>query len=467
MLPSTLHESFLVNEFLQTTSSPQIASRSRFHKQLFLAVLAALAIRLAVASFCYVGVMNPRLDHWPFGYETGRIARSIATGQGFGNPLYHQTGPTAWMAPGYPFLLAGVFGLFGVYTTASALTILGLQSLFGALTCIPIFLIARRWFGETTAQWSAWIWALFPYGVYLAADFVWENCLTALLLTTLLWLTLDMDGRSSLWGWAGYGLLWAVTALVNPAVLAVLPPAAAWALWRRRRNGFGWRAPAAVMLAVLLAAIAPWQIRNYRTFHQWMPLRDNFWLEVSVANNGDSVLRWVDSEHPSNNPTELKKYDSMGETAFMAYKRRQALDFIRRHPAEFLWLCIRRFVFTWTGYWSFAPAYVAENPYDSYNILLVTPLTLLMLVGLGQAFRRRLEGGVLLASVIALYPLVYYVAAVDMRYRHLIDPEILIVAMFGVVSLRARAQAPVAEEERKELQPLPIEVVQSWQARRR
>jgi 4-amino-4-deoxy-L-arabinose transferase-like glycosyltransferase len=458
-----------VNEFLQTTNPPQIAPRSfnRLHKPLLLAILAALAIRLAVASFCYTGVMNPRLDHWPFGYETGRIARSIANGHGFGNPLYHRTGPTAWMAPGYPYLLAGVFELFGVYTTASALTILGLQSLFAALTCIPIFLIARRWYDETTAQWSAWIWALFPYGVYLAADFVWENCLTTLLLTTLLWLTLDMDRRRGLGAWGVYGLLWAVTALVNPAVLAVFPPAAAWALWRRRRGGWGWRAPAAVMLGVFLAAIAPWQIRNYRTFHQWMPLRDNFWLEVSVSNNGDSVLRWVDSEHPSNSPAELRKYEAMGEVDFMAYKRRESLDFIRSHPAEFLRLCVRRFVFTWTGYWSFQPAYLAENPYDSYNILLVTPLTVLMLVGLLQAFRRRLEGGVLLVSIFALFPLVYYIADADMRYRHLIDPEILILAVFGMVSLRARAHVPAMEKEPKELEAVPIEIVQSWEARRR
>ena len=181
------------------------------------------AIRLAVASFCYTGIMNPERDHWPFGYETGRIAASIATGHGYANPLFSQTGPTAWMTPGYPYLLAGVFKIFGVYTTPSALVILALQGLFAALTCIPIFLIARRWFGEPAAQWSVWIWALFPYGVFLASDFVWENCLTALLLTTLVWLTLDMDRRRSLWAWAGYGLLWGLTALVNPSVLTVLP----------------------------------------------------------------------------------------------------------------------------------------------------------------------------------------------------------------------------------------------------
>ena len=458
-----------MRQSIQTTEpAKRISPRlSRPNKHLLLAILTALAIRLAVASFCYTGVMNPRLDHWPFGYETGRIARSIATGHGFGNPFYHQTGPTAWMAPAYPYLLAGVFKLFGVYTTTSAFAILGLQGLFSALTCIPIFLIARRWYGEPTAQFAAWIWALFPYGVYLASDFVWENCLTALLLTTLVWLTLDMDRRRSLWAWAGYGLLWGATALVNPAVLTVLPLAAGWALWRLRRNGFGWRAPAAAMLAVFLAAITPWQIRNYGTFHQWIPLRGNFWLEMWVSNNGNTVLRWVDADHPSNSPAELRQYDSMGETAYMAYKRQESLAFIQNHPGKFLRLMLRRFVFTWTGYWSFHPGYVAENPFDSYNILLVTPLTLLMLVGLMQAFRRKLEGAVLLASILAFYPVVYYITDSDMRYRHLIDPEILVLAVFALVSLREAAGVPEQKEmEETQWVEVPIEVHEPWGARR-
>jgi len=456
-----------LSQSIQITECPKhIPPRlSRLNKHLLLAILTALAIRLAVASFCYTGVMNPRLDHWPFGYETGRIARSIATGQGFGNPFYYQTGPTAWMAPAYPYLLAGVFKAFGVYTTASALVILGLQGLFSALTCIPIFLIARRWYGERTAQYSAWIWALFPYGVYLASDFVWENCLTALLLTTLVWLTLDMDRRRSAWAWAGYGLLWGGTALVNPAVLTVLPLGAAWALWRLRRNGFGWRAPAAAMVAVFLAAIAPWQIRNYRTFHQWIPLRDNFWLEMWVSNNGNTVLRWVDAKHPSNSPAELRQYDTMGETAYMAYKRQESLAFIQNHPGEFLRLTLRRFVFTWTGYWSFNPGYVAENPFDSYNILLVSPLTVLMVVGLMQAFRRKMEGGMLPASILAVYPLVYYMTDSDMRYRHLIDPEMLMLAVFAVVWLRERVRVRVPDKEEAEWVEVPVDIHEPWGAR--
>ena len=52
-------------------------------------------------------------DHFNFGWEMGRIARSIVVGQGFSSPYEGNTGPTAWEPPLYPFLIAGVFRVFG------------------------------------------------------------------------------------------------------------------------------------------------------------------------------------------------------------------------------------------------------------------------------------------------------------------------------------------------------------------
>src|SRR6202451_4844324 len=80
-------------------------------------VLTALAIRLIVMGFLLPEQLDPSRDHWHFGYETGRIARSIVQGHGFSSPLFADTGPTAWMSPIYPYIVAGVFKVFGIYTT--------------------------------------------------------------------------------------------------------------------------------------------------------------------------------------------------------------------------------------------------------------------------------------------------------------------------------------------------------------
>jgi hypothetical protein len=64
-------------------------------------VLVALAIRLVVVGFLYTERTDPARDHWRFGGESGRIARSIALGEGFSSPLFAKTGPTAWLTPVY------------------------------------------------------------------------------------------------------------------------------------------------------------------------------------------------------------------------------------------------------------------------------------------------------------------------------------------------------------------------------
>jgi hypothetical protein len=108
--------------------------------------LVALAVRIVAIHFLYTDTWNNFREHLLFGFEVGRIARSIAAGHGYGNPMYFETGPTAWMTPVYPYLLATVFRLFGIYSRHSAFVILGLNSLFSALICIPIFFIAQRSF---------------------------------------------------------------------------------------------------------------------------------------------------------------------------------------------------------------------------------------------------------------------------------------------------------------------------------
>lgn len=405
-------------------------------------VLIALAVRLAVAALCYHDLVKPQKDHWSFGYETGRIARSIASGQGFANPLLGPTGPTAWMAPLYPYLLAGIFKLFGIYSGTSAGVILGLQALFAALTTIPLFLIAQRCFGVPTAYLAAWVWALFPYSIYLASDFVWESALTTLLLTWLIWLAMNFDRPRGWWAWAGWGLLWGVAALANPAVLAVLPVGVGWVVLRLRRQRVGWIARLGALVVVLVLTVLPWELRNHRRLHRWIPLRDNFWLEVYVGNNWKTLHGWPDDRHPTDTPAEWAAFQQLGEVRYMDLKREQALAFIHHHPVIYLRLVVRRILNTWTGYWNFAPAYLAEEPYDRWNIFFATPLSLLALTGLVVAWRQRIEGSGLLLAVFAVYPVVYYLTHSAMRYRHPIDPEIVMVAAYGGLWLREAVWVP-------------------------
>jgi len=401
--------------------------------------LIAFAIRLIMVAFLYQGQLNPRRDHFPFGYETGRIARAIASGRGFSNPLSIETGATAWMTPVYPYLVAGVFKIFGIYSAPSAVILLSLNSLFSALTCIPVFLIGRESFGPRIGTCAVWAWAVFPYAILLSADMIWETCLTTLLLTLLFLFTMRLEHLTHVPSWAVYGLLWGATALTNPAVLSLLPLFGGWACYRLHRRGRKWRLPAAVAALVLVLVLLPWESRNYQTFHKLVPLRDNLWINVWLTNHGDASLFTPETSLPSTNDAEAQEFSRLGELGYMAEKRQQAIHFIRSRPGWFAWMTFRRFLYTWTGAWSLPQSPLAvrfdpDEPFDPANVAFCTGLSVLAFLGLRRAFVKGAETRWLYAVLLTSFPLLYYFSISQMRYRHPIDPEILVLAVSACVS---------------------------------
>src|SRR5580692_3605265 len=171
-------------------------------------VLAALALRLFVMCLTYQIQLDPSQDHLAFGWETGRVARSIVTGNGFSSPYSKPTGPTALIPPVYPYLVAGIFKLFGIYTASSALVLLTLNNLFSSLTCLPVYRIARKVFGLQVAAWAGWAWAIFPYSIGLSNTVIWETSLTTLLFSVAILRTLQLEKSNRTLDWIAHGLLW-------------------------------------------------------------------------------------------------------------------------------------------------------------------------------------------------------------------------------------------------------------------
>jgi 4-amino-4-deoxy-L-arabinose transferase-like glycosyltransferase len=411
--------------------------------------LVALALRLVAVRLFYNSTWNEYEDHLWFGFETGRVARSIAEGHGYANPLYLQTGPTAWLTPVYPYLLAGVFKLFGVFSKTSALVILSLNSLFSALTCFPIFQIAKRSFGRSVAVAACWIWTLYPYFIYIPSGFVWDTCLGVLLATVLFLCALKLKENPGSWlGWLGFGILCGFAALTNASTLTLCPVLGAWALsplWRKRQR---WLSAAFLVAAGLFITLLPWGVRNYRTFHAPIPLRDNFWLEFYVGNDG-STSSWLDTDvHPSTNPEQKATFVRLGEIAYFREKRREALGFLTQHPGLYVELCLRRFAYLWTGFWNLDPSNLQDEFHGFANVYLTVSLTLAMLLGLWRAFGASRAAVLPFLLVLVFYPLVFYLTHPTIRYRHVIDPEVVILAALGLRSLlRARDSANAASAQ--------------------
>jgi 4-amino-4-deoxy-L-arabinose transferase-like glycosyltransferase len=386
---------------------------------------AALLVRLVVMSFCYTNRLDPARDHWTFGWETGRVARSIAAGQGFSSPFPEPTGPTTLVPPVYAYLVAGVFRLFGTYSPSAALVMLTLNNLFSAMTCLPVFFIGNRVFGFPTAVRAGWIWAFFPWAVAVANATVWDTTLTTLLFSLLVLATLRLERSTSLGAWVGYGALWGLAALTNPAVLSTLPFLGAWVWLRHWRRGENCTAVAVAASLVFLCATGPWIWRCSQTYGRFVAFRGSFGLEFLVGNSEDTSHASNFNVIPGNNAAEMEKVKRLGEQAYMAEKQREAREVIARRPLRFAGLTLRRALYTWTNVWKFPPPWGVDEE-GLPNALLYTVVSLLAFAGVYRAIRERRELVIPLLIPLVFFPVVYYLTHSEVRYRHPIDPVVVV-----------------------------------------
>jgi hypothetical protein len=363
-------------------------------------------------------------NNFGFGWEMGRIGAAIASGHGFSDPFGAPTGPTAWEPPLYPYLTAGVFHVFGIYSRASAFVLLSINSVFSALTCIPIFLIGRRIFSEKVAVGSAWTWALLA--MYWCTRWVWETSLSALLLAVIFWLALTMEERDGLKPWLWFGLLWGIAALNSTVLLAFLPASGLWAWYHRAKRGKPSLASVVLASLVFVACIAPWTVRNYQTFGKFIFIRDNFGAELRLGNGKGADGTWMQYLHPTQDLYGMRQYTAMGELAYVAMRRQQAVDYIKADYWRFAVLCLKRFVYFWAGPPRLAQIWWLAEVKNS----LFLASSVLMFWGLGRALRRHKPGAWLLFWLILLYPAIYYVVFPGQRYRHPIEPEITILGVY-------------------------------------
>jgi 4-amino-4-deoxy-L-arabinose transferase-like glycosyltransferase len=412
---------------------PATTARGPFQAP-WLVFWAAFAVRVLYITLAHTYRIKTFDDHLPFGQEMGRIARALATGYGFSDPFRGHTGPTAWVGPLFPLLLGGVFKIFGVFTAQSAWLIFTLNSLFSALTACTVWEIGARCFNRKVALWSAWIWALYPAAMQYAVRWVWETSLTTFLVSWALVVALRMRSPSTTKAapeltaanWALFGLVWGLAGLSNPAMLILLPACGVWVLagapdWRRQVGG--------VLLAALLftACFGPWVWRNWTVFHHFVPARGNFGAELYMGNGPGANGLLMEYDHPIQAPDQLRLYTRMGEIAYAKMRGEKALAAMRADPGNFVRNSFKRVYFFWAG----VPHPENALPWVEYargfNFVFGSVCGLL---GLALALWRKVPGAALLAWAFLLLPLVYYGVTVHARFRHPLEPLMVVLGVY-------------------------------------
>jgi hypothetical protein len=425
-------------------------------------------LRVAVILIGHTYKIRVDQGHFNFGWEMGRIARSLATGQGFANPFNGFSGPTAWCPPIYPLLMALSFKLFGVYSNGAALFLLIVNSAFSAgvapavyemaARCFDARGIARRsgkFFGRETTEpvalWAGWLWAVYPAALQYAIHWIWEMSVSAFLFSWIVVLALRLrgvgekrttleaeasgyPGRGGNYGlWVGFGVLWGLLNLSNASLLLCLPGMMVWVGWPELRR-LDWsvirRSFAGAVLAcvVMCAVMSPWWVRNEKALHAFVPTRSNLGFELYESTRQvNDGFQWGTTLPLWPGDPQFKHYVQVGEIqmgkeqAAKAAARRSAM------PGQMAKWYLRRFLFFWDG----TPHPPEKHPGAEYGReLSYAFLSVCGLLGLALMLHRRVEGAGLMAIVFVLLPLPYYLITVQARFRHPMEPLIAVLAVY-------------------------------------
>ncbi len=360
---------------------------------LFFAGLLATAWQFPILS------ANEGLGH---GMETVAIARTLAHEGRFANPFGVESGATAQQAPLYPALLAAVLKLGGEGTAAGA-AILLLAFLFHALQfpLLPV-LSQQLLHSRQPGYWAClWLAAIPTMKVYLA----WADA-GLIALAVMAWCAAFHSSAAAhrcVAAGASAGLVF----LLHPAAAAVLLPWFTTAVWSDPQ-----RFRKLALFASMAAAVClPWTLRNAAELGAFVPIRDNFGLELQVSNNPLAVPQLLRNQpaqrafHPNENPTEAARIAPLGELAYFREKGRQGWTWIAANPSHFAQLTLARL----REFWLPDPAL---NGSIAWSASLLT-----LLSAAGLLLSRNTPIWRFALPVLLLFPLPYYLVQADVRYR--------------------------------------------------
>jgi len=261
-------------------------------KYFLLVTLAAFALRLFFYfrfphvtgdSLIYGDIANNWLDHGIFG-------------------LSHATGPQpTWIRlPGYPAFLAACFVLFGREHYHAVLLA---QIVIDVAGCFVIADLARRTVSERAARFAFLLAALCPFTANYTAAPLAETLsifFTAVALDCAVAGFMASDeGRNSWDAWTGCGVAVSAGMLLRPdggILLVAIGLFLLWRMWRRpaERARLFWAG--AAVLAISIAPLVPWTLRNWRDFHRFQPLAPRYAndLDEFVPDGFDKWMRtWI------------------------------------------------------------------------------------------------------------------------------------------------------------------------------
>jgi 4-amino-4-deoxy-L-arabinose transferase-like glycosyltransferase len=424
-----------------------------------LAPILALAVLLRLGVALYLGdeVDAPELLTDQRSYHA--LGARLVSGHGFSfaknwYPFTQAEVPTSHWSFLYSLLVAGVYAVTGAHPLAMRLV----QAVLGGLL-LPwmVYRLAKALFAngsaknghaaEPIALVAALVAAVYPYFVLYSATLMTET----FFLITLLWSlerALALANRlrageaKDLWPpGLSLGLSLGLATLLRQSILPWVPVLFLYLLWlgwrtRRLRATVGSLALAGL---ILIAFIAPFTVRNYLVYDDFLLLNSNTGYAMYSA------------QHPMHG-TSFREFDAAplpegmwGRTEPELDREllRQGIQFIVDDPGRYLLLSLSR-VRSFFEFWPTSDTTLLHNIGRTGSFGLLLPF---LLYGLVLALRRPgfVKRNALLFLFAAFYTVLHVMTWAMVRYRLPVDAALIPLAALAVTDLLNRARAAVAQ----------------------
>ncbi len=227
-------------------------------------------------------------------------------------------------------------------------------SVVGSGTCVLVYLFARDLFGRRIALVAGIFAAIYP-NLFIYDGWLYSESLYIFLLFAFCY-SLYLVQRTAHYRWMIVsGVCLGLLSLTRANGLIVLLLVAIWAivLWRSGRLAWPVAAKsAAAVVLISLAIVAPWTVRNYVTFHEFIPTATGEEGIVLLGAYNNMVLEpgpfqgiWI---RPTlSNPGVANRYytsDSQQNQVYTSY----AVQWIESHLNDMPYLLGMHFIKMWT-----------------------------------------------------------------------------------------------------------------------
>jgi len=283
--------------------------------------LPLLALLVRVTYVILAPNVDPLIRDNPlYGDASGYHLLATNLQQGLGLTWDGET-PTVFRMPGYSVFLVLMYAI----SDSNPVPVRLVQAVFGALTCVPIFFLARELAGEKAALLAGLGVALHPLLIYMTA-WLYTETLFIFLLWTGLWLFVWAMKAVFFWQSILAGFVLGLGMYIRPEVFIV--PVFILVISLIFSKSIRNVKVALLVQATLILMLVPWMVRNYLHFDSFILLTTNTGTTLLGGNNPDA-----DGGMPKE---QIFVLPNMSELQSNKELTSRALDWIHNNPTAFL-----------------------------------------------------------------------------------------------------------------------------------